>query len=155
MLNKETIMAAVAFDTLKLVENLTESGFSDIQARGVTNALKEAQDTHLEDLATKSDLAELKADLASDLAEVKAELKADINNLDNKITSLEHSLDNKITSLERSTTHNFANIKKDIIHNEERLKAEMVDLKSDMIRWMIGIAVSIVGILFILLKAML
>lgn len=144
MLNKETIMAAVAFDTLKLVENLTESGFSDIQARGVTNALKEAQDTHLEDLATKSDLAE-----------VKAELKADINNLDNKITSLEHSLDNKITSLERSTTHNFANIKKDIIHNEERLKAEMVDLKSDMIRWMIGIAVSIVGILFILLKAML
>ncbi len=82
-------------------------------------------------------------------------MKANKNNIDNKITSLEHRLDKKITKHESNTKHNIYNHKKDIIHNEERLKAEMVDLKSDMIRWMIGIAVSIVGILFILLKAML
>ncbi len=67
-------MAAVAFDTLKLVENLKESGFTDEQARGVTNALKEAQDTHLEDLATKSEVAGVKSELKTDITEWKAEL---------------------------------------------------------------------------------
>ena len=78
-------MAAVAFDTYKMVKRLKESGFTDPQAEAVTAAVQEAGSIDLSHLATNEDLAaaknELKSDIAatkSDLAAAKNELKSDI-----------------------------------------------------------------------------
>lgn len=53
-------MSAVAFDTLRYLEKLTEAGISEEQAKALTMALTEAVDMNL---ATKSDLRNLKNEL--------------------------------------------------------------------------------------------
>ena len=71
-------MSAVAFDTLKFVEKLESGGFTPQQAKAATQAFAEASaDQH----ATKSDSAAVRGDIEtlrlatkSDLAEVKAEI---------------------------------------------------------------------------------
>ena len=50
-------------DTHELVKDLKASGFSDDQAEAVTRAVTKARDIDLSNLATKTDLAELKADM--------------------------------------------------------------------------------------------
>lgn len=57
-------MAALTFDTLKFVETLRMADFSEKQAKALSDALKEAQESRLEDLATKRDLKELELKIA-------------------------------------------------------------------------------------------
>ena len=84
-------MAITALDTHQTVKDLTAAGFTDAQAEALTQALRHVQQIDLSDLATKTDLtkeiaavrAEMatKADLAILRAELEtkmAELKADI-----------------------------------------------------------------------------
>ena len=54
-------MTAVAFDTLKLARRLESAGFTHDQADGAAAALAE---TFSAEIATKSDIAELKGDIA-------------------------------------------------------------------------------------------
>jgi hypothetical protein len=51
---------AILFDTLKLADRLESAGFNREQAHGLTAALGEATS---DQLVTKADLAELKAEL--------------------------------------------------------------------------------------------
>jgi hypothetical protein len=50
-------------DTHELVKDVKAAGFNDDQDEAVTRALTKARDIDLTNLATKTDLAELKADL--------------------------------------------------------------------------------------------
>lgn len=75
-------MTALAFDTYKAVKVLREAGADEALAEAVVATVGDAIGGNV---ATKADLAEVKAELKSDiaavkadLAEVKAELKADI-----------------------------------------------------------------------------
>ncbi len=68
-------MSTVTFGTLKFVESLKAHNFTEEQAKGLSEAFKEAQDSSLQDLATKDDLKGLKQDLKSDINELKYELK--------------------------------------------------------------------------------
>ncbi len=56
-------MTVVAIDTHEVVKELTAAGFTEAQAEAVTRAVRRAQDVDLTVLATKSDLAETKADI--------------------------------------------------------------------------------------------
>ena len=56
-------MATIAFDTHAVVKKLRESGFAEAQAEALTEAITGAQQVHLQQLATKQDLAELRAEL--------------------------------------------------------------------------------------------
>ncbi|MBF0566655.1 MAG: DUF1640 domain-containing protein [Nitrospirae bacterium] len=58
---------ATTFDTLKFVENLKKSGFSEEQAKGLSDALKDVQDSSMGITATKGDLKELKSEIISDI----------------------------------------------------------------------------------------
>jgi hypothetical protein len=66
-------MAAVLFDTLKAFETLKSSGFSEEQAKGLSDTLKVAQETSAEGLATKEDITKLELKVE----DIKLELKAD------------------------------------------------------------------------------
>ncbi|MBF0556937.1 MAG: DUF1640 domain-containing protein [Nitrospirae bacterium] len=68
-------MAAVLFDTLRVVESLRSSGFSEEQAKGLSEALKVAQETSTEGLATKADLEKVRLELKADIESVKAEIE--------------------------------------------------------------------------------
>ena len=76
-------MAAVPFDTLKLARRLEAAGFPGKQAGDTAEALAEAMSGA--ELATKSDLALVRADLDSlrkeftaEIAALRVEFKADI-----------------------------------------------------------------------------
>jgi hypothetical protein len=69
----------LAIDTLKVAKRLREAGFSDPQAEAVVATVQEAAEGA--DLATRSDLAELRSEIKFDLAELRAELKAELAEL--------------------------------------------------------------------------
>jgi len=56
-------MSTLTFDTLSASRILTEGGLSQKQAEAVTLVVKQAQDAHLEELATKKDLSDTKLEI--------------------------------------------------------------------------------------------
>jgi phage I-like protein len=57
-------MALTTFDTHELVKDLKAAGFNDTQAEAVTQAVKNAREIDLSDLATKAEITALRADIA-------------------------------------------------------------------------------------------
>lgn len=64
-------MATIVFDTHKFVKKLKESGFNEVQAEALSEALKEAQQSSVENLATKTDLRELELRLTGEITLLK------------------------------------------------------------------------------------
>ena len=64
-------MTAAAFDALATAHTLEEAGVECQQAEAIAGAMRQATEADRDQLATKADLAALKA-------EIKAELKAEI-----------------------------------------------------------------------------
>jgi len=67
-------MSAAAFDNHSSVKTLTAAGMPEPQGEAITALLKVARDADLDTLATKVDLAQVKAELQRDLAETKADI---------------------------------------------------------------------------------
>ena len=85
-------MAAVAFDTYKMIKRLRDAGFTDAQAEAVSGAVQEGSTVDLSTLATKTDLEAVRhrlemkiSETKSEIAETRAELKADNLRLETKI----------------------------------------------------------------------
>jgi uncharacterized protein involved in exopolysaccharide biosynthesis len=68
-------MTTAVFDTLKASRDLKAAGVDARQAEAIVTTMAGAFD---DAVATKANLAEVKAELKAEIAEVKAELKADI-----------------------------------------------------------------------------
>lgn len=65
-------MASVAFDTYKAVKALKKAGFEEVQAEAVVVTVGEAVG---ENVATKADMAELRAEIAGLKADVASDFK--------------------------------------------------------------------------------
>jgi hypothetical protein len=85
-------MVVPTLDTLEVVKELKAAGFSDEQAEAVTRVVRRAQDIDLSDLATKADLAAVKADLNGKIDSLESRVYA-------KIDSLGSRIDTKIEAL--------------------------------------------------------
>ncbi len=83
-------MVAITFDILKFVERLKASGFSEEQAKGMTEAVRDAQETHLEELATKGDIQSVRAEIQLVRAEMAS--KEDVNRIDKQLTIIKWML---------------------------------------------------------------
>ncbi len=70
------------FDTLHAAKTLTQAGFAPPQAEAITDTIRAA---FSDSVATKTDIAELKADMT----ELRAELKGDIAALRTEIQAVE------------------------------------------------------------------
>ena len=68
-------MTTAIFDTLKASRDLKAAGVDARQAEAIVTTMAEAFD---DAVATKANLAAVKADLKADIAAVKADLKTDI-----------------------------------------------------------------------------
>ena len=64
-------MQTAAFDTLATANALKEAGFEETQAAAIVDALRHAV---TEEVATKADLGEIRAELKTDLSELRADL---------------------------------------------------------------------------------
>ena len=63
-----------AFDTLTAARRMEKAGMKREQAEAVAEAVRTAAESGREELATKSDLADVKAELKGDIAGLRAEL---------------------------------------------------------------------------------
>lgn len=105
---------------LEMVRELQDSGFTDSQAEGIVGTVMEA--------VTNSDWV-TKDFLRAELTEVKAELKTE---LVGKIEGLKSELKTESAQL------------------EGRLEAKIESVKTDMIKWIIGLQVGTWGLIFTL-----
>ncbi|MBF0628169.1 MAG: DUF1640 domain-containing protein [Magnetococcales bacterium] len=64
---------AATFDTHTYVKRFKAAGFSENQAEEVVTALREVRDSKLDEMATKGDIKEAKAELETKIADAKAE----------------------------------------------------------------------------------
>jgi len=72
-------MNALTFDTLKAARRLRdEFGFDERQATGIVETFADGMSLSLDALATRQDLAALRADMKADIALLRADMKADI-----------------------------------------------------------------------------
>lgn len=115
-------MALVAFDTLKYAERLEKAGFPRVQAVELAEVQSETlADLMQEKLATKEDLTNLRLDLKAQIDALKLELHESNGALKIEMSALK---------IEMST-----------------LKIEMHEANSVLLRWIIGLFVSGIGIL--------
>ena len=64
-------LTGLTFDTYAAIKGLTAKGMTEEQAEKVTKVIKSAQDAHLEQLATKGDLSEIKNGITRILGHLK------------------------------------------------------------------------------------
>ncbi len=100
----------MAIDTLKVAKRLREAGFTEPQAEAVIAAVQEG--TEGAELATRPDLAELRAGFKADLAELRAEFKADLAALRSELRETELRLEAKIEAVRSA----IAAVKADILN---------------------------------------
>ncbi len=121
-------MLSMTFDTYQLIKELQQSGFNEIQAEGLSTAFKEIQSAQLENLATKSDIRELRSELKADLKENKADLKR-----------LESELKADLQKLESELKADLKEVKSDLKRFDSELKS---DLK--LIKWVLALIVVVI-----------
>ena len=87
-------MNGTTFDALAAAGTLRDAGFEDRQAEAVAGVVRHAVDADRGALATKADIAALRADTRADQAAVRSDLdtglaglRADIAALENRLTS--------------------------------------------------------------------
>lgn len=86
-------MASVAFDTLRFSQRLSEAGLGPAQAAGVAAATAEAIGELVGQLATRHDLALLRAEMHGEMASLREELRGEMASLRGEMASLRHDLD--------------------------------------------------------------
>ncbi len=79
----------VTFDTLKLARRLESAGFTRAQADGTAEALA---DSLSNEIATKGDIAELRADVKTDIAALRATMESRFAGIDTRFASMEGKL---------------------------------------------------------------
>ena len=75
-------MSGTTFDALAAAGTLREAGFEDRQAEAVAGVVRHAVDADRGALATKADIAALRADTRADIAA----LRADLDKLETRLT---------------------------------------------------------------------
>lgn len=104
------VMTFAVFDTLKLARRLTAAGMPPAQAEGLAEGLSEVMTT---ELATKSDLKELRGWATAEFADVRGELRTE-----------------------------FAKVREEMRTGHAQLRLEIAQSKNETVRWMIGLFVA-------------
>ena len=116
---------ALQIDTLAFSKKLREAGADERLAGAIVEGIT-AADTS--ELATKSDLGEVKAEVKAEIADVKAELKAEIADVKADVRAVTDKLGTMAT------------------------KAELGDVKADILKWMFGAIIAQTGIILAVVK---
>jgi hypothetical protein len=124
-------VATLTFDKLAYVDRLKAAGIGEREARALAEGLDQAL---REEVATKTDLAAVKTELAADIAAVKTELAADI-------AAVKTELATDIAAVRRELATEIASVRTDL-----------AAVKHDMLRWMVGLAFAQVGLTVALVR---
>ena len=151
---------AVPFDTHRFVKRLTESGFTERQAETLAEehvALLNAN------LATKADIAEIKAGIdalrqetKADIDALRQETKADIDALRQEtkagIDALRQETKSDIARVEASVDALRQTTKADIEALRQSTTAAIATAKTSLLKWMFGALIAQGGLIVALVK---
>lgn len=115
------------FDTLSYSEDLAGTGIPEGQAKLQAKALSKVLES--DDLAKRSDVAELRADVKTDIIEFKADVKVDIADLRADITVVKAD----ITGIKADV----ATLKTEMVTKAD-MRAQMSEMELRIIKWQIG-----------------
>ena len=112
------------FDTHKYIKSLQESGFNEKQAEMLVKSLLESRDFDLSILATREQVSKTEASLEKQISAIREQ----VARLDGKIDKVESNLEQKIIEL------------------KSELKESISSIKHDMLKWIVPMMLTIVGI---------
>ena len=118
----------VPFNTHEVIQELQDLGFPTAQAEGLTAVLLRTAQASQEQLATKLDLAEVKAELKTEIQSLRTELK------------------DEIAAVRTELRGDIAAVRTDMATLRGELRAEIRDAKNSMLTWTIGV----LGTLYVL-----
>ena len=114
-------MTIAIFDTLKLAKRLEKAGMPVPQAEGFAEVLSEIMTT---ELATKSDLKELRGWASAEFVDIRGEMRAEF------------------AGIRREMRTGFAEVRTEFA----RIRMEMAQSKTETIRWMVGLFIAQISV---------
>ncbi len=133
----------MAFDTLKAMKRLTATGVEEAQAEAIIETVGGAM---TESLATKDDLALLKADLTAESAEVRTEIAGTEGRLETKIAEVRTEIAEVRGDITAAAAEARAGNAESDTRNAERY-TKIAEGQTTQLRWMVGCMVAIAGVL--------
>ena len=124
MKDEEVTMHYKTFDTHKYIKSLQESGFNEKQAEMLVKSLLESRDFDLSILATREQVSKTEASLEKQISAIREQ----VARLDGKIDKVESNLEQKIIEL------------------KSELKESISSIKHDMLKWIVPMMLTIIGI---------
>ena len=125
---------AIAFDTHRFVKHLTENGFTEQQAEVLADEQVHLLNTNL---ATQADVAAIQREIVGvkrDIEVLRQETKTSIAGVQRDIEALRLGTKADMEALRLGT------------------KADMAEVKSDLLKWMMGALIAQGGVVVALLK---
>ena len=145
------------FDTHAVARALTEADLTPAQADAITDAVRlaaehDAAAIDVETLATKSDVAGVKSDLAAVEAAMKSDIAAFGSSLKSDIAAFGSSLKSDIAAFGSSLKSDVAGVKSDMASLEARMSARISEQETRLIKWMVGVGVGVAGLVVAALR---
>ena len=142
---------AIAFDTHQFVKHLTANGFTEQQAEALANEQVNLLNSNL---ATKTDIAAVKTDIAAVKADIEAlrlstEAKIETQQLetDAKIEAIKADIEALRLSTEAKIEAQQLETKADIEALRLSTEAKIEAIKSDLLKWIFGLVLSLGGLM--------
>ena len=163
-------MQSTSFDSHALVKVLIAEGLNEPVAEAIINAIKVSRDNDFSRLVSKEQVSLLEKDIETlrdnvasktDLIEVRNELKNEIievrNELKNEIIEVRNELKNEINEVRNELKNEINEVRKDIelIRKEVVIKADKIDIertKIQLIMWVGSFFVASTSIILGFLK---
>ena len=109
------------------------------------------QVSQLDQLATKTDIA----DVRTEIALLRNDMTSQISGVNSKIDSLRNDMTSEVGSLRNDMTSEVGSLRNDMMSKIGSLRSDMADRESRLVQWMVGslfvfatIIIAGVGILF-------
>ena len=135
-------MATLTFDKLAYVDRLKAAGVGEREARALAEGLDQAL---REEVATKSDLAAVRTDLAANIAAVRTDLAADI-------AAVRTELAADIAAVKTELAADIAAVRTELRGEIAAVRIDLAAVKHDLLRWMVGMAFAQVGFTVALIR---
>lgn len=117
-------MTIAVFDTLKLARRLEKAGMPAPQAEGFAEALSDVMTT---ELATKTDLQDLRSWATTEFADIRGEMRAEFADVRREMRTEFAEVNSR-----------FADVRTEFA----RIRTEMAQSKTETIRWMVGLFIA-------------
>ena len=140
---------AMRIDSLKFARKLEAAGLDRKAAEAIAEGVSEVD---VSDLATKTDIADLRSATKTDIAELRSATKADIAELRSATQADIAELRQEIGSLRAATKSDIAELRSEIVSLRGATKADIAELRAELFRQLWIMAAGIVALTFTLSK---